>query len=273
MTITDVTTQDTWQAWRAERATELSIPFGWLSLNGLVWLSDEPAEYPGLPGKWWGAQERISVQLDEADSVAVGDSATTGAVPSVLGFAGTHQISAPEGSSTIGAVLADGTRVEFLTRTGKQVLRLRSTEIQALADGGLVPAFEYNPVWLKTATITWSAKQQSEIVAAAQPGLSHNVKVPGTLSFEHEGQTHVLRLTGERGGAISVLFSDTSQGVAPWRILTLKARGLGEVEDIEVDFNYTQNLPFAFSDFGTCPAPLAGNHLTVPVEAGERSPR
>jgi uncharacterized protein (DUF1684 family) len=40
-----------------------------------------------------------------------------------------------------------------------------------------------------------------------------------------------------------------------------------------IDFNRTINLPFAFTAYGTCPAPVAGNRLGVPVTAGEKKPR
>jgi uncharacterized protein (DUF1684 family) len=39
-----------------------------------------------------------------------------------------------------------------------------------------------------------------------------------------------------------------------------------------VDFNRTVNLPFSFTEFGTCPAPVAGNDLPVAVTAGELAP-
>jgi hypothetical protein len=42
---------------------------------------------------------------------------------------------------------------------------------------------------------------------------------------------------------------------------------------VAVDFNRTVNLPFAFTDYGTCPAPVEGNRLALPVTAGEKRPR
>ncbi|WP_433010201.1 DUF1684 domain-containing protein [Kribbella sp. CA-294648] len=41
---------------------------------------------------------------------------------------------------------------------------------------------------------------------------------------------------------------------------------------VVVDFNRAINLPFAFTPFGTCPAPIIGNHLPLPVTAGEKRP-
>ena len=41
---------------------------------------------------------------------------------------------------------------------------------------------------------------------------------------------------------------------------------------VRIDLNRTINLPCAFSAFATCPLPPAGNVVTVPVEAGEKTP-
>ena len=40
-----------------------------------------------------------------------------------------------------------------------------------------------------------------------------------------------------------------------------------------IDFNRTINLPFAFTAYGTCPAPVPGNRLGLPVTAGEKKVR
>ena len=39
-----------------------------------------------------------------------------------------------------------------------------------------------------------------------------------------------------------------------------------------LDFNRAVNLPFAFTDHGTCPAPPANNWLELAVTAGEKRP-
>ena len=39
-----------------------------------------------------------------------------------------------------------------------------------------------------------------------------------------------------------------------------------------LDLNRAVSYPYAFSDFGTCPAPVDGNVLPFPVAAGEKAP-
>jgi uncharacterized protein (DUF1684 family) len=40
--------------------------------------------------------------------------------------------------------------------------------------------------------------------------------------------------------------------------------------EVLLDFNRTLNIWFAFTDYATCPAPIDGNVITVPVLAGEQ---
>jgi uncharacterized protein len=44
-------------------------------------------------------------------------------------------------------------------------------------------------------------------------------------------------------------------------------------QSVLIDFNRTINLPFAFTAYGTCPAPVPGNRLALPVTAGEKKLR
>ena len=73
-------------------------------------------------------------------------------------------------------------------------------------------------------------------------------------------------------GSVAVLFSDEAEDLAPWRVVSVDVadRAAGT---LRIDLNRTLNLPYAFSDFGTCPAPVEGNHLPFAVTAGERDPR
>ena len=45
-----------------------------------------------------------------------------------------------------------------------------------------------------------------------------------------------------------------------------------ETGALVVDFNRTVNLPFAFTEYGTCPAPVPENTLPLAVTAGELAP-
>ncbi|MEU4391438.1 DUF1684 domain-containing protein [Kribbella sp. NPDC023855] len=72
---------------------------------------------------------------------------------------------------------------------------------------------------------------------------------------------------------MSLSFHDETNGdeTAAWRaVITGRVQG---DRTVVVDFNWAINLPFAFTPFGTCPAPIIGNHLPLPVTAGEKKRR
>jgi uncharacterized protein (DUF1684 family) len=45
-----------------------------------------------------------------------------------------------------------------------------------------------------------------------------------------------------------------------------------ETGALVIDFNRAVNLPFAFTEFGTCPAPVPANQVPVAITAGELAP-
>jgi uncharacterized protein (DUF1684 family) len=71
---------------------------------------------------------------------------------------------------------------------------------------------------------------------------------------------------------LALLFHDATNDVtsAPWRTVVTEAPD--PEGNLVVDFNRAVNLPFAFSDHGTCPAPVSGNRIAVAVTAGEKRP-
>lgn len=239
-----------WQLWRNERARELDVPYGWLSLTNLIWLDEVPTKVAGLPGTWWATSDAILTEPEP------------GSDPQVTPVA--------QGQSLTGAVLEDGSQVEFLARSGRHGLRIRSKTNRPLGPDGLVPAAPYDPNWIKRAAVTWFDQPRPVIVGSAQPGLQHHTAVTGTVKFTHEGTQHQLFITGTQGAA-SVAFTDVATQTAPWRFLALD----GVPTDngtVLLDFNFAQNYPSAFSRYGTCPAPIDGNALPFSIVAGELQP-
>ena len=71
----------------------------------------------------------------------------------------------------------------------------------------------------------------------------------------------------------SIEFHDLTNGfeTAAWRQLKFDAPAPDRT--VVLDFNRSINMWFAFTDHATCPMPVTGNTITVPVHAGEKSPR
>ncbi|WP_082918656.1 DUF1684 domain-containing protein [Cellulosimicrobium sp. I38E] len=270
-----------WAAWHAEREEGLRPPHGWLSLVAYHWLPAAPAALPGVPGLWWADADGAHHRAGEGGAVraTTGDSVGTVVV-------------AEGGSSVAGTFLPDGrdagdpadggeTRevaVEVVRRTGRYAVRLRDPLAPARTGFDGVPTFAHDPAWVVDAAVRWYDAPRPVVVGAARPGLVHHVSTVGEVDLvvERDGVSHraTLVLTGKAGGAVTLLFSDEADGVAPWRVLWVDADVAPGTEGrVRLDLNRTINLPYAFSDFGTCPAPVEGNHVPFAVTAGERAPR
>jgi hypothetical protein len=267
-------------AWRAARARTLREPHGWLSLTALLWPTATPRRLPGLPGEWWVADRTLFTRPVPGDPAVLAGERVEPDGPTAIGVG--------EGRSRIlGTFLPEGrddaddeheVAVEVVLRTGRYAIRLRDPQaaMRTAFDG--VPAFPYDPAWVLDVPVRWYDEPEPVTVGAAQPRLVHHVEVLGEVDVAHGGTVTTLALTGSLT-APTVLFSDEADGVAPWRKLRLTTPGSAlnpapaTSDTLRLDLNRAENLPYAFTDFGTCPAPPSGNHLPFAVTAGEKAPR
>ena len=254
--------------WHAEREQALLEPHGWLSLTALHWLPASPTELPGVPGLWWADRDGgAHVRAALADGVRHDGTALDGEAVVTVAEGKT--------SSVLSFRDADGEPadvvVEVIRRTGRAAIRVRDPRAAARAGFTGVPIADYDASWVLDAPVRWYGEPRPAVVGAAQLGLVHHVTLVGEIDLVHGEQSATLQLTaGHRDGEVGLLFSDESTDVAEWRI----AFGTGAPGDatVRLDLNRAVNLPYAFSDFGTCPAPVEGNHVPFAVTAGERRP-
>ena len=277
MTVTDNrpdTTEESdltagWTRWHDERETELRAEHGWLSITAFHWLTETPATLPGLPGRWHSRDDWAHLGVDPADPDALvlaqgpaAGSAVRGAVTARVDEAG----------STIWVRHGDRA-VELVRRGGRYAVRVRDPRApERLAFRG-VPTFPVDPEWVRRGRLVPFAEPAAVTVETARPDLRQQATAVGTVEFVLDGRQHVLTATAGPRGRLALSFTDLTNGrlTAPWRVVSLDPPD--ETGSVVIDFNRTVNLPFAFSEFGTCPAPVAGNHLPVAINAGERAPR
>ena len=96
----------------------------------------------------------------------------------------------------------------------------------------------------------------------------------GEVTFRAAGEEQRLAVTkGKYGWGVE--FHDPTNGdeTERWRQLHFDAAADDGDGEVVLDFNRALNMWFAFTDFATCPAPIVGNVITVPVRAGERRVR
>lgn len=271
-----------WQQWRHARDAEFADPYGWLSLTALEWLGTEPAAVAGAPGRWWADADGFHVEAAGPslliDGRPVSDSVLVCSLPSACaGRVKTPALPALphgrlvvwDGAGEAPAVIAGERRLELLVRGLLRGVRVRDPQAPALQAFAGVPVFDYDPGWRLPAT--WRPYESAEqlSVAAVVPGLRYPQLVVGEVSFEVAGRTHVLKVNDGEW----IAFRDASNGVDTTRHCRWVEVAVASDGTAVVDFNFAANPPCAFTDFGTCPLPPDGNHLPVPVLAGERDPR
>ena len=253
-----------WTSWHAEREAVLREPHGWLSLTALHWLTSAPAGYPDLPGSWRGTDDGgVEITAAPGDELEV-DGVTVD---------GTVRIEPKDGQPGV-LVTVGEQRVEVIRRTDSYALRVRDPRAITRTAFDGVPTYPVQSRWVVTGRYEPYPAPSPITVDAVVEGLHHYFTAVGEVHFDLDGQPQTLVVLPGRDGGLSLHFRDGTSGQETYgggRVL--KTDDPTEDGTLIVDLNRTVNLPCAFTAFATCPLPPAGNTVTVPVEAGERSPR
>ncbi|GLZ49583.1 hypothetical protein Acsp06_57680 [Actinomycetospora sp. NBRC 106375] len=251
-----------WATWHAEREDVLRAPHGWLSLTGLYWLDGEARPYPGLPGTWRAADGGVEITAAAADEVGVDGEPVDG----------TARVEPVDGKPGV-LVTVDRRRVEVIRREEHLALRVRDPEARTRREFAGVPAFPVDAAWVVTGRFTpWDAPRRIDVDTVVD-GLGFHPTAVGTVTFTVGGaEQELVALSGE-GDELKLHFRDGTSGAETYgggRILRTEVPAADG--SVRIDFNRTLNLPCAFTASATCPLPPAGNTVTVPVAAGEKTP-
>ncbi|MDQ7991957.1 MAG: DUF1684 domain-containing protein [Propionicimonas sp.] len=251
-----------WQAWRSARNEQFADPYGWLSLTALHWLDDAPSALDGLPGLWWADDK--GVHHDPAGS------------PGEVRFGG-RAVTAAEllwnpADGRAPQVTHGDRRLELIDRGwGLSGIRVRDPRAEALQAYDGVPAFSYDPAWRVTGRYRRYDSARQVVVGSVASRVQHSQQVTGEIDLVVGGIVQTLKVTGGDGWLVA--FHDASNGAETTRHCRWIELDQEPDDDVVVDFNRAANPPCAFTDYGTCPLPPAGNTIPVPVLAGERDPR
>ena len=249
-----------WAWWHAEREEKLRQPHGWLSLTGLHWLSEQPLEFAGVPGSWRVREGRAEVTANAADGLVVHGHL----------LSGTGSVTVPDDEAATFAEFGD-VAVEVIVRSGRYGIRLRDPRSPVRQGFTGVPTFAVSADWVVDARLVRYPAPKTMRIETAQPDLTGVESAVGEVRFSLGGAQHSLVAFAADDG-ITVVFTDATSGTstAAWRALW--AEVAPGADTVRLDFNRTVNLPSAFSDYGTCPKPPAGNELSIAIEAGEKNP-
>ena len=253
-----------WERFRSGRDTSLADAHGWLTLTSFHWLPTTASVLPGIPGLWSSDGTAASLTAAAEDHLTLVESGepVNGTVTALL-----------VDEESLLWVSYGSVVVELGMRANRYMIRTRDALSPTFTHFAGVPVFDYNPNLVVTGAFTRFAAPRAEAIATANPEVPGSAEFVGEVSFELAGTQY--RLDAEAGalGSLVITFHDASNNIstAPWRKIELsRPRPDGSVV---LDFNRAINYPSAFSDFGTCPQPVANNTLAVAIEAGERDPR
>lgn len=268
-----------WNAWHEARIRSLTAPEGWLSLAGLVWLSD---------GEWTigrkpGGPDDLRIELAHAPADACGTFGVAGEVvrfrpaPGVDATADGTPIAGevtlvPDSEGTPTVVRFGPIAVTLVRRNGQLALRIRDRESEIRTRFAGIERFPYDPSRRVEATFTPAAAGATFGVRNVT-GFVDETPLAGELRFRLDGRDLALLATGDGSGGLFVVFGDLTNGRSTYgggRFLSVAAPADGKTT---VDFNRATIPPCSFTPFATCPTPVAANRLPLAIEAGEMSAR
>lgn len=304
--------REKWLSWHSQREQTLREPHGWLSLTSLTWLGPEPTGVPDFPASWTALPLEVEdARAADRDGVGAGAPGTTG-TEAGAGSAGGAGVGTGSGTGdeggtpgvfrvtfepgqgidfTRGGVAVEGPQ-EWVLGPGDQDMSLARGELlaevarrgdgvcvrvrdpHALTRTGFtgVPVWDFDPSWVRPATLTRLDTPGSRTVPGAQSGRTTSLTVSGRVHVSlPDGSAVDLDVVGPDEDEWGVIFHDPTNDTetSGWRRAPVTPTG---ETTAEVDFNRSVNFPAHFTPFGTCPTPIEGNTVPVPVRAGEKAP-
>jgi hypothetical protein len=252
-----------WAAWHKKHEDRFAAADGFLAITSINWLTETPARFPDAPGEWAADDSGVTVELAPGEELILDGTRITGRH---------HFGQIPERG---GLFPRDAAGVyEVAKRGGNDILRPRLPGTPLRAGFRGTPAYAPDPRWVIQGRYRPFDEPRDVAVGSVVEGLQHVYAAPGVVEFEIDGQPLALTaFNGYAPGSLHILFTDATSGVTTYQAnRSLQVPAPGADGTVILDFNRATNLPCAYTDFATCPLPPAGNHLPVPVEAGEQIP-
>ncbi|MET8539507.1 DUF1684 domain-containing protein [Kitasatospora sp. NPDC004799] len=255
------TAAEDWKHWSDGRAATVSAPHGQLALTGTHWLEPEPAEIPGLPGRWWADAEGVRVRAAASDGITV-----HGAGAPVEGEVLLRPDTDPAAdTATLGALL-----LVPIEREGEPALRVFDPAAPRRAAFAGISAYPYAPEWAVSAVFTpFEDGDARSVVVPNADGRERPLAVSGQIAFTVAGEHRTLTVS-RSGRRLSGVIADATSGIDTYRFRFITLPEPDAEGRTVLDLNRAYLPPCAFSDHFICPFPPPGNRLDFAVEAGEK---
>jgi len=260
--------------WKKDRIKNLTSTFGWLSVNGLVWLK----------------KERLTVGTDHEDDVTIPFAVSKNfgtlqkeedawvfhpaqnAELMVENKPLTSKIKLQHDQTGQATILNHKSLFWHLIKRGENYgIRIKDTLNQARFNLKSIPAFGYDSKFVIEAKVKRAAVSDSILITNVQ-GVTLPTKLMGWLTFMQGGKSHSIAFIDGGGDTWFAVYGDETNNVETYgggRFLYVQVPATAQT--VNIDFNRSQNPPCYFTDFATCPLPPKENVLSTRITAGERS--
>jgi len=279
--------QASWQndllAWRAQRATNLQAPEGWLSLIALGWLKEGDNSF--------GSAEDSRVQITGKAPAHIAivrwnkEKGGLRLLPPAEGFPkdllvdgqpAKEQALVPDDGDKP-SKLTIGTLTIIVIHRDEQ-FALRVKDLEAPTRVGFHGLRWYAPNAAYRVQARWIPYNPPKVLDIPTVlGTTTHMPAPGVAEFTVDGQVLRLEPVLEDPKATDLFFilrdttsKTTTYGAGRFLYTELPDHGVGQPGKVWLDFNRLVNPPCAFTAYATCPLPPAQNRLSVPIPAGEQ---
>ena len=277
--------QTSWQhdllAWRAQRATSLQAPEGWLSLIALGWLQEGDNSF--------GSADDCRVQIAGKGPAHIAivrlEKGSLRLLPSAAGFPKDLMVDGQPAKEQ--ALLADDTdkpsKLTIGTLTIIVIHRdeqfgLRVKDLQAPTRVSFHGLRWYAPDSAYRVHARWVPYNPPKVLDIPTIlGTTTHLPAPGAAEFSMDGKTFRLEPVLEDPQSTDLFFilrdatsKTTTYGAGRFLYAELPDHGVNQPGELWLDFNRLINPPCAFTPYATCPLPPPQNRLNVPIPAGEQ---
>ncbi|MEA2166032.1 MAG: uncharacterized protein QOK37_4159 [Thermoanaerobaculia bacterium] len=256
------------ETWRANRASRLRAPDGWLALAGLYWLNEGNNDVslpskPPVPAQFVLANGKVTLAANSALTIE-GKPVT----------AATELQNDTEATPTVvrsGTLSFVAIRREDALHGPRFGVRVRDTATDARAH---FLGLEYFPTDTSYRVVARFEPYNppKKILITNVLGMTSNEISPGALVFTLQGQEFRIDPILEQGEKdYFIIFKDGTSGNETYGAARyLYAHPPDASGKTIVDFNKAYNPPCAFTPYATCPLPPPQNRLPIRIEAGEK---
>lgn len=259
--------EDSLAAWRKEQTASLLAEEGWLNVTGLAWFSEGestigsssdsklilPSSAPSKLGAFTLTKGLVTFNVVPGAAVEVDGQPVT-----------TVEMKPDTTRAKVGSITL------MVIQRGKRIgLRMFDKNSKARREFKGQKWFAPNKdLRVSAKLVPYNPPRMMTIFNVI--GDPSEVKCPGYLAFTVGGKECRLDVQPQVNGFF-LNFADATSGketYAAGRFLDVPKAVNGVYT---IDFNQAVNPPCAFTEYATCPLPPVGNHLSVAINAGEKS--